>query len=235
MNVIIHGEDKRLCALARRLESADKAVVWGLMPYDEIHLCPIPTRTLPDKLTEEGADRRLLVGYGLPKGCECIAKRCIDLETDETFLEENARLTALGTVGHLLTHNTRGLPDLSIGVVGYGRIGRRLVRYLSFLGARLTVYSSRAVPLPKGATLVRVDWADPPDTDAYATLDVLINTAPTPLLRGKVRPEVLDLASGTPIPADIPHTKLASLPARLYHESAGLTCYRAVVRNLNTR
>lgn len=235
MNVIIHGEDKRLCTLARCLESADALKVFDFSPYKEIHLCPIPTRAIPDGLTSEGARGRLLVGYSLPKGCEQFAERCIDLEADEAFLEENARLTALGTVGYLLTHNARALSDLSVGVVGYGRIGKRLMRYLSFLGATLTVYSSRDVPLPRGASLVRVSWAEPPSADAYAGLDVLINTAPTPLLLEKVRPEVLDLASGTPIPADVPHTKLASLPARLYHESAGLACYRAIVRNLNMR
>lgn len=235
MNVIIHGEDPRLATLARRMESAEGAAQKALNQYREIHLAPIPTRHLPDALTPEGKRGRLLITYGHPEGWENVAERCIDLESDESFLEENARLTALGTLGHILMHNTRALPDLSVGVVGYGRIGRRLVHYLCFLGARVSVYSSRNVSLPRGARLIEVDWSHPPEGEAYATLDVLINTAPTPLLASAVRPEVLDLASGAPIPPHVPHKKLASLPARLYHESAGLACYRAVMRNLNTR
>lgn len=236
MNVIIHGEDKRLRVLARRLESADRNVSARLARYAEIHLCPIPTRTLPEVLTPTGREGRLLIGYGLPTECARVAERYLDLECDEIFLEENARLTALGTVGHLLMHNDRALCDLAIGVIGYGRIGRRLVRYLSYLGAHVTVYSSRAVVLPRAAHLVQVDWSTPADASIYARLDVLINTAPTPFLIGQIPCEVVDLASGAYVPEQIAHTKLPSLPARLYHESAGFACYRAVVRNLvNTR
>ena len=232
MIVIPHGEDARLDVCRRRLLASEGEAGELLCRFDEIHLLPIPTRAYPLSPRSDLC-RRLLVGYALPEGWDAYACRVIDLARDEIFLEENARLTALGTVGHLLTEYVRALCEMKVGVLGVGRIGRYLVRYLSLLGARVVIYSSKEQKgLPEGVEQVTVDWSTPPSPLLFSDLDILINTAPTPFLRENTRADVIDLASGVPIPKSIPHKKLSSLPARLYHESAGLTVYRAILRNL---
>ena len=232
MLVIPHGEDARLDVCRRRLLCSEGEAAASLGRFDEIHLLPIPTRAY-SLSPRSDLCRRLLVGYALPPGWEAYACRVIDLERDEIFLEENARLTALGTVGHLLTEYPRALCEMRVGVLGVGRIGRYLVRYLRFLGAEVVVYSSRAQrDLPEEVGQVTVDWSTLPTASLFSGLDILINTAPTPFLREKISADVIDLASGVPIPKSIPHKKLPSLPARLYHESAGFTVYRAILRNL---
>ena len=100
-----------------------------------------------------------------------------DAALDEEFLEGNADLTALATLGVLLESEERVPRDLSFGVVGYGRIGKRLVRLLLFLESRVRVYTSSektrlelseygidSVLSERGADL--------------SGIDILINTAP---------------------------------------------------------
>lgn len=232
MIVIPHGEDARLHVCRRRLLASEGEAGEHLRRFDEIHLLPIPTRAYPLSPRSDLC-RRLLVGYALPSGWDAYACRVIDLERDEIFLEENARLTALGTIGHLLTEYPRALYEMKVGVLGVGRIGRYLVRYLSLLGAGIVIYSSRVQQsLPAEVEQVTVDWSTPPAASLFCGLDILINTAPTPFLCERISADVIDLASGVPIPKSIPHKKLASLPARLYHESAGFTVYRAILRNI---
>ena len=232
MIVIPHGEDARLDVCRRRLLLCEGEKGDRLCRFDEIHLLPIPTRAYPLSPRSDRC-RRLLVGYALPSGWDAYASRAIDLERDEIFLEENARLTALGTVGHLLTEYPQAVYEMKVGILGLGRIGRHLLRYLTLLGARVTVYSSRVqASLPEAAEQMTVDWGAPPAAAIFSGLDVLINTAPAPFLSERIEARVLDLASGVPIPKNVPHTKLPSLPARLYHESAGLTVYRAILRNI---
>ena len=232
MTVIPHGEDARLDVCRRRLLLCEGEEGERLCRFDEIHLLPIPTRAYPLSPRSDLC-RRLLVGYALPSGWEAYGCRAIDLEADEIFLEENARLTALGTVGHLLTESSRALYEMKIGILGLGRIGRHLLRYLTLLDAKVVIYSSKAQgKLPEGVEEVTVRWDVPPDATLFSGLDVLINTAPTPIRCESLTARVIDLASGVSIPKSVPHTKLPSLPARLYHESAGFTVYRAILRNL---
>ena len=123
---------------------------------------------------------------------------------------------------------------MSVGVVGYGRIGMRLVRWLLPFGCDLTVYTNRhkvALELCESGVSAKLMS----EISDLTHLDLLINTAPArqideSLFHGDLT--VIDLASGVSIPKSVPHTKLPSLPARLYHESAGFTVYRAILRNL---
>jgi Trk K+ transport system NAD-binding subunit len=102
-----------------------------------------------DAVTESAEGTDVIVGYGLPS--ETVAKleakkcRVIDALYDEEFLCANAELTAIGTLGHILSTERTSPGELSFGIIGYGRIGRRLVRHLLFLGADVKVFTSKTV------------------------------------------------------------------------------------------
>ncbi len=220
---------------------------------ERVILLPIPTTrdgirlcgseiVLSDILRDVGAGD-LVVGYSLPNGAtEYIASRgarLCDVAKDEEFLDKNAELTAVGTVEYLLTVSSRAPADMTVGIIGYGRIGGHLARILLFLGAKIIIYTSKNLTrVELGALGVEnrgIDYSAPDlgDTD---TLDVLINTAPTRLSAcfpdGKIPPRlaVIELASGNNFAGVEGVVRLPSIPERSYPRSAGRAYFRAIER-----
>ena len=168
-----------------------------------------------------------MVGYNIPRLLTDEAKRVgaivYDAALDEEFLVANAELTARGTVGYILTHYSRDLSDMSVGVVGYGRIGMRLVRWLLLFGADVTVYTRRqslALELcENGISAVVVG-----ENADISGLDLLINTAPEKQIDDRalsLQTDIIDLASGNIFEPSARLVKLASIPDSYYPKSAG--------------
>ena len=221
----------------------------GLPEWVEtVRLFPIPTTKdgenvcfagvpIWDCLRELG-DGELVVGYGIPEGVRAdllrAGVRVADAALDEAFLVDNAELTALGALGHILLEGGVSISDLSVGIVGYGRIGSALVRLLLPLSAGLIVYTGRdSVRKELGGYGIRSESET--DFAGIEKLDVLINTAPAPLLSRVQRPEglrVIDLASGDYLSSWCGVEKYPSLPSRLYPESAAKIWYQSVLRSI---
>lgn len=254
MKIENYGSCQRCLWVAEHLRRLDEE---GRSPrgIERIILLPIPTTR--DGLHINGTDKLIsdvlldaeygdfVAGYGIPaEDIEIISAaggRCHDASKDEEFLVENARLTALGTIGYILT-NFKKTPDrMSFGVVGYGRIGSRLVELLLYLGATVKVYTT------KNATRVRLGEYGIqtslviPDKCAISELDgidVLINTAPAPLYNtfcdGVPNDlTVLELASGNNFAEGDRIVRLPSLPAKMYHISAANAYYESILRSLS--
>lgn len=177
-----------------------------------------------------------VVGYNLPQKvrewAESVGARIFDAAFDEEFLLENARLTANGTLGYVLTEFDRDVADLSFGVVGYGRIGREISRLLLLLGASVRVYTTRpSVALELGEAGVEAEVISP-FTD-FSSLDILINTAPARQIDEERLPpniEIIDLASGSIFEPSGRLTKLPSIPDKMYPKSAGRLYAEAILR-----
>ena len=207
--------------------------------YSHLLLLPIPTTRdgvyingtdIPlTSLLDSARDGVLIAGYSIPDELrDALASRgadVLDASLSEDFLTVNADITARGAIGHVLSESVRDLPDMSIAVIGYGRIGSRLVRYLLFLGARVTVLSCReSVCRELASSGVPVAQTGECSLTGF---DLIINTAPAPVLceadiasLGEgVR--VIDLASGRFLPSSPRVTKLASIPEAMYPVSAG--------------
>jgi hypothetical protein len=118
-----------------------------------------------------------------------------------------------------------------VGVVGYGRIGKRLTNVLLYLGARVRVYTSRET--------TRIDLCEYGVASAASSgradlsgLDILINTAPAVIFGRDTVPtdlSVIDLASGDNFPGrDV--ERYPSVPAKMLPFSAGKAWGRAVER-----
>ena len=239
MNILTYGVAERVELCAAKLGSLSSEASVMLLPFptsrDGVHISgtQIPLSEPLREMTED----MTVVGYEIPEilrtGC---AGRFIDLSRDEEFLEENARLTAEGCVGYILSTSKSAPRELKIGVAGYGRIGRALVRYLLFFGAEVRVYTSREsvrhllAEAGVGSRLARYgEGAD------ISGLDIFINTAPSPLLteedcRAARGCRVIELASGDNIPSCASPERLMSVPARVYPKSAASAYFSAVVR-----
>lgn len=215
---------------------------------DRIILLPIPTtrdnRTIfntkiyiNDVLDMLG-NETLVSGYGLPDDfTECAMQKgtcVVDLLKDEDFLLENAELTALCALGIFLGSTKISPRDLSVGVVGYGRIGKRLTNLFLYLGSRVKVFTSR-----ENTRLELCEWgvasvSSAKDAD-LGGLDLLINTAPAVIFDPESIPcglRLMDLASGNNFPGVAGVEKYPSIPAKMFPHSAGRAWGRAIERNL---
>lgn len=220
---------ERLCSLCGRLillpipTARDKKYITGTSTTVE-NIIP---------MLERGT---FVVGYNIPsiitEGARQAGAIVYDAGEDEDFLCDNAELTARGAVGYLLTHGGRDLAELNIGVVGYGRIGIRLIRLLLLFGANLTVYTGRrevALELCEMGISACV-IGDSPDLSG---LDILINTAPARQINEADLPEhteIIDLASGRIFEPSGRLTKLASIPDQTYPLTAGRLYAEAALR-----
>lgn len=183
-----------------------------------------------------------IAGYGIPdeiKKYACdIGAYVYDAALDEDFLTENAEITAHGALGHILSENEVDVSEMKIGIIGYGRIGSKLLRLLLFMGAEPRIYTTRP-ELAKnlGSDGVLCESVD--EQTCWSTNDLIINTAPAKLIREELlygeleKMKIIDLASGKVFP-DLPNiTKLPSIPERMYPETAGSIYAKYVKRALS--
>ena len=250
MTVTVLGTDPRLRYCKEYLLKR------GNMPFSTVALMPIPTTV--DGKTVKGSVEELseateflrggdaLVCYGLPKEIKTrLIPRGIavaDLGGNEEFLEDNARLTAIGTVGRILTEEICSPTELSVGVIGYGRIGRRLVDLFAYLGAKIRVFTSK-IELSRELSMLGISGVDSlslegASEDCFLGLDILINTAPAMLVpRSAARilsgVRLIELASGVNFPEGITTERFAAIPAQMYPKSAGIALGRAAERMLS--
>lgn len=216
---------------------------------DEIIVLPIPTtrdnKYLKDseiplddivKMVRRGV---FVIGYSLPKEfSERLIERgayVFDAGLDENFLTMNAELTALCTLGILLTTSERVPSDLKFGIVGYGRIGKKLTEELLFLGADVRVYTSRD---NMRLELCEFGVASSMSTKnaSFSGIDILINTAPAVIFDASSIPDglrVIDLASGNNFPFLESYERYPSIPAKMFPISSGRALAAAALSHLS--
>lgn len=240
MEILSFGGGRRMRECQRLIESVTAPLSGKLL------LLPIPTTR--DKIYITGSDMPLtgikphlsdgtiLVGYNIPKELTDLAEsqgcRVYDAVADERFLYENALISARGALGYILTNFPRDIADMRIGLVGYGRIGRALLRYLLALGNSPTLYTRRPeIAVELGSAGVRCSVLT--EETNLQGLDILINTAPArqidpDRLDGKT--QIIDLASGSIFPTSEKLTKLASIPDAMYPITAGRLYAEGILR-----
>lgn len=241
MNIETYGRGERLSE-ARRLVSS--------LGIEHIVLLPVPSSK--DKKCVSGTDVSLedtlinvsegsvVVGYSLPpqykERARKLGARVLDLSESESFMVENSSITAQGTLAYLLSSERAVPKDKSFGIIGYGRIGRELLRILAFFGARVRVYTSKkSVCIELCEAGIDSEYTEYGGAAIdFSGIDVLINTAPTdmspsfPLGRVRDGMRVLELASGENFRGVEGVEYLPALPEKMYPLSAGRSYYQAV-------
>lgn len=248
MTIITYENGKRAGACREIVASSPL-----LNGYKMLTILPIPTtrdgvtvagcdKTL-DSLASEAKQGEAYLGYGLPRwladALRGAGATVVDAALDEWFLTENARLTAIATLGIMLSDFERAPNEISVGIVGYGRIGRALIRLLLPLGYDVTVYSTRGAVVDclgaSGVSAVLVRAGDP-----LPASDLLVNTAPAPLFDCSHAPRempIYELAGGGNFTTADGGTPLGlrplpSLPNRYLPVSAGRAYAAALLRAL---
>lgn len=242
------------CAEALRLLLSAEAE--GLFPpsLNRVVLLPVPTSR--DKVHLSGTDKLLgeifsdvgegdfVAGYGIDKGAKNAMRSrgalVYDALEDEKFLSENAEETAIGALGYIISTTNTAPRDTRFTIVGYGRIGSRILRYLLFLGARVKVYSGREeVCLELGKSGVNAEYLERGAPIPTADTDIIINTAPADLSasfeNGKLPSglRVIELASGENFKGVEGIERLPGIPDKSLGKSAGRTYYGRIMNYIS--
>lgn len=194
---------------------------------------------LPSMLRSHLASGSILLGGNLSAALVSSARergiRTFDYLNSESFVLENAYLTAQAALGILLSELPVSLYRTRIAILGFGRIGKFLSRMLRALGAEITVFARRSSDLSM-AQLIGVETkavSALASEDALAFAEVVVNTAPARLLSSahlSHLPEqalLLELASGTENLPPLPEGKALrllsaqGLPGKCFPKSAG--------------
>ena len=122
---------------------------------------------------------------------------------------------------------------LRVALVGYGRIGSEMLRLLLFLGAEVTLLTTReSVAKELGEMGVSARVLD--GGAALSDFDLVINTAPARLFDEKTPGifdcPIFDLASGDVLPSLPNIKKLPARPEKMYPETAGEKYADAILR-----
>ncbi len=244
MNIETYGSGERMrlvASLARNIAAKHLVLLPIPSTKDKQHITNTDI-TVWQTLTGVG-EGSAVFGYGLPEeyksSAEGLGAAVFDLALDEEFLKENAQLTALGTVGYLLTSSDISPGGMKIGIFGYGRIGSELTRLLLLFGADVRVYTSKeATRIDLGACGVDTVSTDGTEGGVYdfSDLDILINTAPRNMSSSfpSGRAEglrVIELASGENFAGVEGIERLPALPERMFPKSAA-EAYISAVRRL---
>lgn len=124
-----------------------------------------------EMLKEDGV---LICGNMTPKIRE-LPYRKIDLNTYDSFIQSNSKLTAEGVLFLLLDNTNLGLLDLEIDLIGYGHSGKAIYEILKRLGIRVRV-------IRRSLTQKETDFMTVEEYQSVKANPVIINTSLTNII-----------------------------------------------------
>lgn len=237
MKICIVSNDKRYIELNKILK--ERGYDSCIKNYNESETCDVlilslrkelSDTALKELLSRQDAQTLVLSGY-TDKIKEYFNGRAIDYSGNETFLRENAHLTAEATISLLHSVLQGSVKNLHILVCGYGRIGKELCHILFSLGARLKVYARRE----KIQAQIKADGYDLATLEDSINCDLVINTVPSNIFtrelldRIPINTRLIELAS-PPGGFEIKERVVsgAGLPGRILPISSAKIIYNAI-------
>lgn len=228
----IVGNSPALQFAAKDLEEAGQGVTF--LPHRDVThvLLPVPYRGDPPLWNPAQLPEGVTVlGGGLTQP-DLERYRTLDLLKDETYLAENAAITADCAVRIAAQHLKVAFRNCPILVLGWGRIGKCLAQMLAALGADIIVAARKE----RDRAMAQALGYDAIDFDGdFSRFRVIFNTVPVPVLSAErllqCRPDCvkIDLASQKGMEG-IDVIWARGLPGKMLPESSGKLIGQTVQR-----
>ena len=229
------------CAFAEgRLEQAGFRITDHPSPEVTHLMLDVPSLAADGSLRDGGSLSSVLerlpgdvavIGGNLP---ELVGHRTLDLLRDDEYLAKNAAITAECALRVAWPLLPAVLPDTPALVIGWGRIGKCLVRKLSALGCPVTVGARNpadwAMALALGFSAVDISRI----SGILPDIRLIFNTAPAPILDAGILDRCkkcvkIDLASRPGLEGcDIVYAR--GLPGQYAPESSGILIAETIQR-----
>lgn len=246
--VIIPQGDRRFDKVAERFEKGGAHVLrGGTSPHRAAYLFSLGEKgenllsavslAAPESLFFIGRENAALQEAAKEKGI-CL----VPLLEDPAYLASNAKATAQGALGQILTATPRVLEETSVLIIGYGNCGRALAHLLQKNGCRIRIHSNPG-SLRRGEAEGFLPFSllgrDP------FSFDVVVNTVPAPIFTTEILDRIpqgtafIQIASGLSglDPEDlkkrkIPFYPLPGLPGVVAPETEADAIYAIMARHL---
>ena len=256
---VIIGGDTRLKYLKESLEDKNIAVdrIFGDIQEDNVSafnkissadviVFPVPISQDKLHVFAPGYDKKILIedivrhisptAYIFGGGAHPVfenQKRYINLLEDEVMTLKNAMATAEAALSIIISRSEKTVAGSKITVLGFGRIGKIICRYLAPLNAEITVCARKSIARAEAEIMGYQTTDFESFSNALNSSDIIINTVPFPVitkkemlcLKGNVF--ILDLASkpggidfSTAKMLGINYTHALSLPGKYSPKSA---------------
>ena len=200
MSILVIGNDdrqRRLCELLLP-EGYDARAYDGDLLFGETVILPLPlsrdgvtVNTVPElalsEISAASCGRRIFFGKApadFVKETERVAELCCDYNEIESFLWENARITAEAALALAIDTLPIQIFGMNAVVIGFGRIAKILSKYLKALGAEVTVCARKPSDLGYASAegYGAYSIADGFSTPLPYKPDAVFNTAPALLI-----------------------------------------------------
>lgn len=181
------GGLRSLCEI--QVSSAREAAQWAdiiVLPVrpvkDGMLFAPFASSDITVESIAQGAGDKAVFSGDSWALTAAFQRTVYDYAAREDFLLRNAKLTAEGALGLLITEYEGSLFESRALVLGYGRIGKFLAADLRALGARVTV-AARKSRDRTAAQLAGCNTLDYSDLEIeMKSFDVILNTVPVQVL-----------------------------------------------------
>lgn len=166
-------------------DSSDKRVIFAMHYLEEKGFEKVEKEENADFVLLGVNPSNLYLNYSLPVLAGNVSKNNVfDYTKSEEFALENAFLTAEGALSLAISESEISLINSRVLIIGYGRIGKALHRYLAAFSGDITVCARKAEALIFAQCICAkaISFNDLNNLEGF---DFIFNTVPQPVLGGE--------------------------------------------------